>query len=121
MPNLLATIAAASMIALTAVGRSHLTPSWPMAAVTSGATPIAGPVATPAATPVAAPVAAPIVSARAATAEPHPKIRQAVRALQAAKAELQAAAHDFKGHRVDAIKAIDAAIAQLNLALQADP
>jgi hypothetical protein len=94
MPNLFAALAAASMIAVVAVNR----------------------------TSPASPVAAPGASApSAAAAEPHPKIRAAIRALQAAKADLQAAAHDFKGHRVDAIKAIDAAIVQLNLALQADP
>jgi hypothetical protein len=31
---------------------------------------------------------------------------------------MQAAAHDFGGHRVDAINACDIAIAQLQLALQ---
>jgi hypothetical protein len=31
---------------------------------------------------------------------------------------MQNAAHDFGGHRVDAIAACDTAIAQLNLALQ---
>jgi hypothetical protein len=61
-----------------------------------------------------------VVAATALAAEPHPKIRAAIGALKAAKAELQAAAHDFKGHRVDAIQAIDQAIAQLNLALQSD-
>jgi hypothetical protein len=39
-------------------------------------------------------------------------------ALERAKADMQAAAHDFGGHRVDAIAACDAAIAQLRLALQ---
>jgi Spy/CpxP family protein refolding chaperone len=48
----------------------------------------------------------------------HPAIRAAIRALERAKAEMQAAAHDFGGHRVDAINACDIAIAQLQLALQ---
>jgi hypothetical protein len=48
----------------------------------------------------------------------HPAIRAAIRALQNAKADMQGAAHDFGGHRVDAIAACDNAIAQLNLALQ---
>jgi len=48
----------------------------------------------------------------------HPAIRMAIGALERAKADLQGAAHDFGGHRVDAIAACDAAIAQLRLALQ---
>jgi Spy/CpxP family protein refolding chaperone len=48
----------------------------------------------------------------------HPAIRAAIMALQRAKAEMQAAAHDYGGHRADAIAACDTAIAQLNLALQ---
>src|SRR5579859_6506846 len=48
----------------------------------------------------------------------HPAIRAAISALERAKADMQAAAHDFGGHRVDAIAACDAAIAQLKLALQ---
>jgi hypothetical protein len=48
----------------------------------------------------------------------HPAIRMAINALERAKADMQAAAHDFGGHRVDAIAACDAAIAQLKLALQ---
>jgi hypothetical protein len=48
----------------------------------------------------------------------HPAIRAAIGALERAKADMQAAAHDFGGHRVDAIAACDAAIAQLRLALQ---
>jgi hypothetical protein len=48
----------------------------------------------------------------------HPAIRAAIRALQNAKTDMQNAAHDFGGHRVDAIAACDTAIAQLNLALQ---
>jgi hypothetical protein len=68
-----------------------------------------------------APVAAEFAtSAPALAKEPHPRIRAAIKALHAAKAELQAAAHDFHGHRVDAVKAIDDAIAQLNIALQND-
>jgi hypothetical protein len=48
----------------------------------------------------------------------HPAIRAAIVSLERAKAEMQAAAHDFGGHRVDAIAACDTAIAQLRLALQ---
>jgi hypothetical protein len=48
----------------------------------------------------------------------HQAIRGAIRALELAKAEMQAAAHDYGGHREDAIAACDTAIAQLKLALQ---
>ncbi len=53
-------------------------------------------------------------------AEPHPQINAAVRSLERAKDHLQKAAHDFGGHRVEAIQAIDAAIAQLKVCLQYD-
>jgi hypothetical protein len=52
--------------------------------------------------------------------ERHPAIRAAIRSLEKAKDEMQHAAHDFGGHRVDAIKACDEAIRQLQLALQYD-
>ncbi len=52
--------------------------------------------------------------------EGHPHIRAAIRELQQAKRELQTAAHDFGGHREDALKACDEAINQLQQALQYD-
>lgn len=52
--------------------------------------------------------------------ERHPKIKAAIRALNAAKADLNHAAHDFGGHREDALAAIDKAQEQLNLCLQND-
>jgi hypothetical protein len=52
--------------------------------------------------------------------EPHPHIRSAITELQSAREELRTAAHDFGGHRVDAIKAIDGALKQLRLAQQFD-
>ena len=52
--------------------------------------------------------------------EQHPEIRKAITQLQKAKYDLQHAAHDFGGHRVDAIAAVDKAIEQLRLALQYD-
>ena len=48
--------------------------------------------------------------------EKHPAIHAAINSLERAKKELEAAAHDFGGHRVDAIKAIDEALKQLRLA-----
>jgi hypothetical protein len=52
--------------------------------------------------------------------EHHPHIRSAINELQEARRELQSAAHDFSGHRVDALKARNEAIHQLQLALQYD-
>ena len=52
--------------------------------------------------------------------ERHPHIRAAIHELEEAKKELQTAAHDFGGHRVEAIEAIDNAIKQLRQALQYD-
>jgi hypothetical protein len=51
-------------------------------------------------------------------ANQHPAIRAAIRNLERAVVDLQNAAHDFGGHREDAINACNAAIAQLQLALQ---
>ena len=48
----------------------------------------------------------------------HPQIHDAIRALQGAKIHLQEARHDFGGHRVDAIRAIDEAERQLEVCLQ---
>jgi hypothetical protein len=47
----------------------------------------------------------------------HPRIQAAITALSDAKAEMQAAATDFGGHRVKAIEACDRAIRQLEAAL----
>lgn len=47
----------------------------------------------------------------------HPRIAAAIAALQDAKAYMVAAPHDFGGHKEAAIRASDAAIRQLNLAL----
>lgn len=52
--------------------------------------------------------------------EPHPHIRGAINELQAARKELQTAAHDFGGHRAQAIRAVDAAIVQLREAEKYD-
>ncbi len=52
--------------------------------------------------------------------ERHPEIRAAIEALHNAKDHLEHAAHDFHGHRVDAIRAIDEADRQLHLCMEAD-
>lgn len=52
--------------------------------------------------------------------EKHPQIHKALHKLHQAKRTLENAAHDFGGHRVDAIKDIDRAINQLKQALAYD-
>lgn len=52
--------------------------------------------------------------------ERHPKIRQAVTALEAAKFELEHADTDFGGHKREAIESVDNALKQLRLAIQFD-
>jgi hypothetical protein len=52
--------------------------------------------------------------------EPHPEIMAAIHSLERAKEQLRHAAHDFGGHRVEAIGAIDAALAQLHTCLDYD-
>ena len=49
---------------------------------------------------------------------PHPQIEAALAALHNAKEHLEHAAHDFGGHRVDAIRAIDEADRQLRICLE---
>jgi len=61
--------------------------------------------------PAYAPVPAP---------EQHPHIRAAIHELREAKHELETAAHDFGGHRAEAVEAVDNAIKQLEQALQYD-
>jgi len=47
----------------------------------------------------------------------HPRIARAIEALRDARAYMQAAPHDFGGHKAEAIRATDEAIRQLNFAL----
>jgi len=62
----------------------------------------------------AVPTAAPQPNTTTATAaEPHPEIREAIASLRRAKEHMEHAAHDFGGHRVEAIRATDVAIHQL--------
>ena len=49
--------------------------------------------------------------------ERHPHIHAAMRELRESRRELETAAHDFCGHRRDAINGVDEAIRQLQLAL----
>jgi len=52
--------------------------------------------------------------------EHHPEIRQAIAALRRAREHMDHAAHDFGGHRVEAIRATDEAIRQLEICLKYD-
>ena len=52
--------------------------------------------------------------------ERHPKIRQAINALERARNDLQHAAHDFRGHRDEALEATNRALNQLKAALACD-
>jgi hypothetical protein len=59
-------------------------------------------------------------AAAAPAAEPHPEIREALASLRHAKEHMEHAAHDFGGHRVDALHATDEAIHQLEICLKFD-
>ena len=52
--------------------------------------------------------------------ERHPHIRQAISELREARKELKEAAHDFGGHRKEALEAVNVAIKQLEIALKYD-
>lgn len=52
--------------------------------------------------------------------ERHPEIRKAINKLKAAREDLEKAAHDYAGHRVKAIQAVDLALEELRLALESD-
>jgi len=80
------------------------------------------PAAPNAANASALPAPAPQPRATAATPapEPHPEIRDAIASLRNAREHLNHAAHDFGGHRVEAIAAIDNAIHQLQICLKYD-
>ncbi|MGH7838172.1 MAG: hypothetical protein ACREQC_10190 [Candidatus Binataceae bacterium] len=77
------------------------------------------PVAVPAA-PVPPKTQPKTVTTPPAAEEAHPEIRNAIQSLRMARNHLQHASHDFGGHRVDAIKAIDEAIEQLQTCLKYD-
>ena len=56
----------------------------------------------------------------ATSPEPHPEIRESIAALRRAKEHMEHAEHDFGGHRVEAIRATDEAIRQLEICLKFD-
>jgi hypothetical protein len=59
-------------------------------------------------------------AAAATPAEQHPEIHDALAALRNAKGHLEHAAHDFGGHRAEALKATEEAIHQLEICLKYD-
>ncbi|MBF0503944.1 MAG: hypothetical protein HQL14_02460 [Candidatus Omnitrophica bacterium] len=58
--------------------------------------------------------------AAAAHHERHPEMHAALRKLKGAKSDLEKAAHDYAGHRVKAIAAIDEAIREIKEGLESD-
>lgn len=74
----------------------------------------------PVAVPAAPPAPKPQPAVPAAASERHPEIRDAIESLRRAREHLDHAAHDFGGHRVEAIRAIDAALNQLQICMQYD-
>jgi hypothetical protein len=68
--------------------------------------------AVPAAQPANAPAAEP--------AQVHPEIRDAIASMRKAKEHMRHAAHDFGGHRAEALRVTDEAIRQLEICLRFD-
>src|SRR5271170_4493664 len=87
-----------------------------LAVVFSASAPAAPNTATANAVPAPAPAPEP---AKATPAE-HPEIHDALNSLRHAREHLEHAAHDFGGHRVDALRATDEAIHQLEICLKYD-
>ena len=73
--------------------------------------------------PVSVPAAPPAKSPQPGAASPvpdHPEIREAIESLRRAREHMSHAAHDFGGHREDALRATDDAIRQLEICLKFD-
>jgi hypothetical protein len=68
----------------------------------------------------AVPAAAPTPEPAKAVPADHPEIHEAINSLRHAREHLDHAAHDFGGHRVEAIRAIDEALHQLDVCLRYD-
>lgn len=59
-----------------------------------------------------------ILAAGVARADDHPQMDEAKKDLEAAKTALQAAGHDYGGHRKQAIESIDKALGHVNQGIQ---
>jgi len=74
--------------------------------------------------PAGAPAAPPTAKGTAVTApaapERHPEIRAAIDSLERARAHMKEAAHDFGGHKEEALRATDEAIRQLKICMEYD-
>lgn len=81
---------------------------------------VAAPAASNSTNAIPAAAAQPNAAAANAVPEEHPEIREALSALRRAKDHMEHAAHDFGGHRVDALHATDEAIRQLDICLKFD-
>lgn len=64
--------------------------------------------------PVAAAVPAPVA---APAPPPHPHIEEGLEAMRSAKHHLEAAAHDYDGHRMKAIEHLDRAIHEAEICM----
>jgi hypothetical protein len=62
----------------------------------------------------------PTAAAASPAPEHHPEIHEAIASLRRAREHLEHAAHDFGGHRVEALKATDEAIHQWEVCLKYD-
>jgi len=100
MKSKLTTICAAAVFALMLAMVTPAAPNGPSGIPGEAVSASSQPAATPAPTPV-----------------DHPEIRKALAALQNARADVARAVPDYKGHRAEALKAIDEAISQLNICL----
>ena len=81
-------------------------------AFTSAAPAVPSAKAVPAARPTNAPAADP--------AQVHPEIREAIASMRKAKEQMRHAAHDFGGHRAEALRLTDETIRQLEICLRFD-
>jgi hypothetical protein len=68
----------------------------------------------------AVPAPAPAPEPAKATPADHPEIHDALNSLRHAREHLEHAAHDFGGHRAEALRATDDAIRQLEICLKYD-
>jgi hypothetical protein len=68
----------------------------------------------------AVPAPSPAPEPAKATPADHPEIHDALNSLRHAREHLEHAAHDFGGHRAEALRATDDAIRQLEICLKYD-